>query len=193
MARVVVEQHQFADTGLVGDLDGVANGAMAPVRALYELVGRELGVVDQHVDSIGQGQDSLVDPCRFGDGLLVVADVGDADTVPVDPVAVGCADMGDGSDGDRCRAHGEAPCVHVMEFDLAGQVTEPDREVRRRHELLEAGLERAAVAGSVDVETGIRTVDRGRRREVPGMWSQWRWLTSAVPRNGSWAQCSLKP
>ncbi|GIS89861.1 hypothetical protein CM1200mP19_1920 [bacterium] len=81
------KKHQFANRGLVGDLQRVVDRAVAPVRTLGELLGGELGIVDQEVHAIGQGQYPLVDPGRIVVRLLMVAHVGHAAAVPFDPIA----------------------------------------------------------------------------------------------------------
>jgi len=52
VSRVVMEQHQLSGGSLVGHLKGVVNGAMTPVGPLGELLGGELGVVDEEVHPV---------------------------------------------------------------------------------------------------------------------------------------------
>ena len=52
VAGVVVKHHQRLCTALARDLDGVRRSAMAPVGFVGKLVGTELSIVDEHVDSV---------------------------------------------------------------------------------------------------------------------------------------------
>ena len=156
-----MEEHQLADRRLVCHLEGVVDGAMAPVGPLGELLRGELGVVDQEVHPVDEFQDRLVDMPGVVDGLLVVADVGDAHPTPVDPVAEGGPDVGNLTDRHPGRPHVERTRRGVMEGDLTRHVVDTDREEGRVHERVEGGLQRPArLDRAVDVQSGTLTVQR---------------------------------
>ena len=70
----------------------------------------------------------------------MVAHVGDADTVPVHPVAVSQTDVGHRPGRHLGWANLEGGLVHVVEGDLTRQIPDTDREVGRVHEGFERRL-----------------------------------------------------
>src|SRR5207244_9150513 len=91
--------------GLGGDTHRVVDGAVSPVPLLSPLRRRVLRVVDQEVDAVAQLEHGVCDaPVGW---LLMVADVGDRDVVPVDPVADRGPRMGHGTNLYLRRADGE--------------------------------------------------------------------------------------
>ena len=159
VGRVVVEENQLTDPRLMGHLDGVVHRAVPPVGALRELLRGELGIVDQQVHAISQGQHLVVDTSRIVDGLLVVAYVGHADPVPVDPVAQRSADVRHRSSGHPCRTDVKASLWSVVERHPPDQLPVTDWKERRRHEHVERLLERASLLTRPEhVELGVRAV-----------------------------------
>ena len=160
---VVVEEDQLADPRLMGHLDGVVHRAVSPVGTLGEFLRGELGIVDQQVHAVSQGQHLVVDTSRIVDGLLVVADVGHAQAVPVDPVPEGPADVGHRSGGHPCRSDVEASLRSIVERHPPGQLPVADWKEGGRHEHVKRLLERAALlARSEHVEPGVRAVQRSK-------------------------------
>ena len=164
-------------------LHRVVGGAVAPVRLRPNSAGQYWASWIRRSTPVAQlehgvGDDALAAAC----GRLVVADVGDRRRRPVDAVAVGRADVRDRPHGDLGAADGELVVGDVVEADVARQLVEPHREVRRADELVERLVERAVLLRRpVDVEPGAgpRT---GTKNGRPWTWSQWRWVTRAVPR-----------
>ena len=99
-----------------------------------ELVGPELGIVDQHVGVSAEFEHRGVDVAGSPDGLLVVGHVGDRDAVAGHPVAVGLAAVGNGSDHDLGAVDLEVVVVGVVELDGGREIRHLDREVGRTHE-----------------------------------------------------------
>src|SRR4051794_29767321 len=118
VGRVVMEQRKAAGARFLGHEYRVVDGAVAPVRLLVPLVVGVLGVVDQEVDPVCQLEHRLGHAVETG-RRLVVADVGHAEPVPVDAVAVGRAEMGHKPRQDAGPADLELVVVDVVEADLA--------------------------------------------------------------------------
>ena len=117
-----------------------------------ELAARVLRVVDQQVGASAQVEHLVGDLQGPVVGLLVVGDVGHDHALVLDAVAVGQADVGHGPGGDHHVADGEPRVGDGVEGHVTGQVGHRDREVRRRHELVER------------VGQGLGVLGRARRR-----------------------------
>ena len=134
-----------------------------------ELVRRVLRVVDQQVGAVAQLEHLGGDVEAAVEGLLVIADVDDRDALHLDPVADRRTDVGDAAGPHLGVADGVIAVGQAVEADVAGEVADPHREVRRPHELAEGLLERQASSctRAVDVELGAGDVAPARRTAGP--------------------------
>jgi hypothetical protein len=113
--------------------------------------------VDQQVGAIAQLEHSRRHLEAAVERLLVVAHVHDRVAAVLDPVSESGTDVGHEPRHDADVADGELGVGHRMEAQLAGQVGDAHREVRRRHELVERLLEGQALGRRrVDVERRAR-------------------------------------
>ncbi len=122
--------------------------------------------MDQDVGAFAQLADVVGDIHAAVHRLLVVADVRHDGAAHLDAIAVGEPDVRDAAHLDLGVADRDVGVGDVVEADVAAEVGEAHREVRRAHEVLERLLERAVVLRrSVDVELCARTVDRDEERQ----------------------------
>jgi hypothetical protein len=97
----------------------------------------------------------------------VVADIGDDRSVPFDAVADGGAAVGHGAHAHLGVADGEIVLDHVVEGNVASQLTEVDREVRWPHEVAEDVAQRPFfLLGPIDLKVTVFHVQGAEKRET---------------------------
>ena len=145
---------------------GVLHRAVAPRALLLELARRVLGVVDQQVDAAAQLEDRLGDRRRVV-GLLVVADVGDAEIVALDAVAGHRPVVRNGAGVHDVRADGELR-LGAVDRDVAVELVERDREQRRADRAQQDLARMAAVElrRGVDRQAGAAAQQRLEERQA---------------------------
>ena len=97
----------------------------------------------------------------------MVTDVGDGMPTELDPIAEGGTDMRYISGSHLGITDREVGVVHGVEPDVADQIADAHREVRRAHELFERLGQREPLLGrAIDVELRAFSVDRCTERQT---------------------------
>ena len=187
---IVVEQDHPAGAGPLGELHGVLGRGVPERRPRRELLGGVLRVVQEHVHAVGEGQCGLVVRApALGAGAegdrAVVGEVGHRRPTVADAVA----ERPPAGVGDLAGQHLEARQVvgallEVVEGPGPAEARGRDGEVRRAHPTRQQLSGSASCAG-ISRRTSASGRSPAAKNGRPWVWSQCRWPSRIVPRNGS--------
>ena len=180
VVRIVVEQRQATGARLGRHVDGVADGGVAPVGLGLELLLGVLGVVDEQIGAVASSSTlaSTWSVCR--------SEPGGRSRTPHWRRRPRCGSREWCPRGARCRTRilaepmAKSSSCHLVEVDGSVELLHLHGEERGDHHPVDHVVKGAADLGrSVDLHaaTGVSSgVQNGR----PMMWSQCRWVRSAV-------------